>query len=139
MAEIVGLNYGAIVVAALFHMVLGWAWYSVLFGKAWMKLMKIDVKKVEKAQKKGMGKSYMIMSVAALLMSYILAHFIKYTGSVTAIEGLQAGFWLWLGFIATVMVNSVLWEERPWKLYLLNVVYYLVSLLGMGVILASWR
>ncbi|OGY43315.1 MAG: hypothetical protein A2729_05340 [Candidatus Buchananbacteria bacterium RIFCSPHIGHO2_01_FULL_39_14] len=135
----IGLNYGAIVVAALFHMVLGWAWYSVLFGKAWMKLMKIDAKKVEEAKKKSMAKPFGIMTIAALVMSYILAHFIRYTGSMSALEGLQAGFWLWLGFIATVMVNSVLWEEKPWKLYLLNVAYYLVSLLGMGVILASWQ
>ncbi len=120
-------------------MVLGFLWYSVLFGKLWMKLMRIDEKKINEAKKKGMAKSYIIMTIAALLMSYILAHFVKYTGSVTALEGLQAGFWLWLGFIATVMINSVLWEEKPWKLYLLNVAYYFVSLRGMGVILANWQ
>lgn len=139
MAEMIGLNYGAIIVAALFHMVLGWAWYSVLFKKAWMKLMKLDAKKIEEAKKKGMAKPFGIMIVAAILMSYILAHLVRYTSSVTALEGLQLGFWLWVGFIATVMINSVLWEEKPWKLYLLNVAYYLVSLLGMGVILASWQ
>ncbi len=140
MVQQIALHYGAIVAAALFHMVLGSLWYSpVLFGKPWMKLMKIDSKKIEEAKQKGMAKSYGIMAVAALVMSYILAHFVKYTSSVTALEGLQAGFWLWLGFVVTVMVNSVLWEEKPWKLYLLNVSYYLVSLLGMGVILASWQ
>ena len=52
--------------------------------------------------------------------------------------GMQAGFWVWLGFIATTMIGIVLWEIKPVKLYLLIVAYYLISLLVMGSILALW-
>jgi hypothetical protein len=53
--------------------------------------------------------------------------------------GLQSGFWIWLGFIATSQINSVIWDGRPVKLYLINVGYYLVSYLAMGSILAVWQ
>ncbi len=140
MVQQITLNYAAIFIAALAHMILGALWYSpILFGKSWMKLMNFNAKTMEESKKRGMAKLYMIMFIVALLMSYILAHFVKYTSSMTAIEGLQLGFWLWLGFVATIMINSVLWESKPIKLYLINIGYYFISLLLMGVILASWQ
>lgn len=47
----------------------------------------------------------------------------------------MAGFWNWLGFIAPVTLGVVLWEGKPWKLWVLHNAYYLLALLVMGVIL----
>ena len=41
--------------------------------------------------------------------------------------GVQAGFWNWLGFIVPVMLATVLWEGRKWKLWLFSIAYYLVE------------
>lgn len=41
-------------------------------------------------------------------------------------------------FIAPVTLGVVLWEGKPWKLWVLNNGYQLLSLLVMGVILAIW-
>lgn len=135
---IVTINYLAVLAAALVNIVLGFLWYGPLFGKYWIKLMNFDKKKMEEAKKKGMAKTYAVMVVSTLLMSYILAHFVDYAQATTLIDGIIAGFWIWLGFVATIMIGTVLWEGKPMKLYLLNISYYLVALSIMGAILAVW-
>lgn len=136
----VEINYLAVLVAALASIVLGSLWYSpVLFGKEWMKLSKITEKDVAAAKKKGgMWKYYLGAFVASLVTAYILAHFVDYAGATTIIGGLQLGFWVWLGFIVTTLLSSVLWEGKPVKLYLISIGYYLVLFLLMGALLAAW-
>jgi len=138
MVPTVSINYLTVLAAAVVSMVIGFLWYGPIFGKAWMQLMKIDKKKMDEAKKKGMAKSYAVMFISALIMNYVLAHFVKYLGSKTFMDGMQAGFWLWLGFIATVQIGIVLWEGKPVKLYLINAAHYLVALMVTGGILAIW-
>ena len=135
----VDINLLAVFVAGVTSMVVGALWYSpMIFGKIWMTMSHIDEKKMKEMKKKGLGKSYGMAFVGSLVMSYVLAHFVDYTQSNTAMAGAQTGFWLWLGFVAPVLMSSVLWEGKSMKLYLLNVGQLLVSLLIMGAILAVW-
>jgi hypothetical protein len=53
--------------------------------------------------------------------------------------GIALGAMVWLGFIATVTLASVLYEKRSVNLYILNNGYQLVSLVVMGAIVAAWR
>ena len=138
MVPTVTINYVAVLVAAIVNMVLGFLWYGPLFGKQWIQMMNFDKKKMEEAKKKGMAKTYVIAFISTLLMSYILAHFVGYSQAATIAEGITAGVWLWLGFIATVQLSMVIWEGKPVKLYLINIAYYLVALAVMGAILAVW-
>lgn len=120
-------------------MAIGALWYSpVLFGKTWMALMGFnEVMMAEK--KKGMAKMYVLNFIGALVMAYVFVLF-AYAWNVTDVSGaLRLAFWTWLGFVATVMLGSILWEGKPIKLYVLNTVYYLVSLSVMGIIFAFWR
>mgnify|MGYP001614354345 FL=1 len=135
------LNFWAVLVAALCNMVLGFSWYGFLFGKAWMKEMGIDkLSKKETATMKEKDKKSMWMAAgAALLTTYVMSHFVDYLEAATVSEGLQLGFWLWLGFVAPIMLGIVLWEGKSWKLYAINVSYWLVVLLIMGSILAVWQ
>jgi len=132
------INYLAVLVSAAAGFVIGMLWYSVLFGKAWMKLSGMDKKKIEKEKKKGMAKSYAAGFAVLVVMAFVLAHFVDMAEATTVLGGAQAGFWAWLGFVATVMLNKVLWEGKPFKLYLLDAAHYLVVLLAMGSILAVW-
>ena len=139
----VPLNYLAVIGAAIAQMVLGFLWYGPLFGKPWMALMGITPEKMDAMKQKSMGKTYAIMTVGALLMSFVLAHALVFASSYLKAEGvtagLAAGFWNWLGFIAPVTIGSVLWEGKPWKLWVLNAGYYLIGLCLMGIILAVWQ
>ncbi len=136
----VDINYLAVLVSAVVSIILGSLWYSpLLFGKVWMRLAGKNAKEMNKAKKRGMGKLYLVAFIASLVMAYVLAHFIKYLTATSFTDGMLAGFWLWLGFIAAVQIGIVIWDNKPFKLYLLNAIYYLVSLAIMGGILAVWK
>lgn len=137
------VNYLAVLVAAIASIVLGFLWYGPLFGKQWTQLMGFTPEKMEAAKAKGMTTPYILMTIGSLAMSYVLAHAVifasAYLGAAGVSAGLTAGFWNWLGFVAPVTLGSVIWEGKPWKLWILNNSYYLVSLAFMGVILSVWR
>lgn len=139
----VPINYWAILVAAIANMVVGSLWYGPLFGKMWIAMMGFTPEKMAEAKAKGMTKSYVLALVGSLVMAYVLAHSLvfasAYTKTTGVSAGLMAGFWNWLGFVAPVTLGSVLWEGRPWKLWILNAAHYLVALLVMGLILALWQ
>ena len=129
------INYLAVALAAVAAMVLGYLWYSsLLFQKRWMKEVGYTPKDAAKAQKEGM-KSMGSMFLSVLVMAYILAHFVDYVGATDIRGALSAGGWIWLGFIATVMLQPVFFERKSWALYLINASYNLASLLIMAVIL----
>ena len=135
---VVAINYLAVLVSAIVGYGVGMLWYSVLFGKPWAELMGFDKKKMEEMKKAGMARTYAGGFVATLVMSYVLAHIVKFAQAATITDAVMAGFWTWLGFIATVMLGTVLWEGKPVKLYLINVFHYLVVLVAMASILTLW-
>jgi hypothetical protein len=130
----VEVNTWAILVCAIVYMVIGSLWYSpLMFGKRWMHLSKIT-----KQEGKGMSQIYGIAFVSALVMSFIIAHVVAYANGETFVEGMQIGFWLWLGLVAPVILGGTLWEGKPWELFLINAANYLVALVIVGGILAAW-
>ena len=138
------VNYVAVLVGAVFSMFLGFLWYGPLFGKTWAQLQGWTEESMAAAKARGgMGKKYALMFVGSLVMSFVLAHALifasVYLQASGVSAGLTAGFWNWLGFIAPVTLSSVLWEGKPWKLWLINNAYYLVYLMAAGVLLAVWK
>lgn len=134
----VDLNYAAILVAAIAPMLLGMVWYSpALFGKTWVKLLGKNEQEMKKMGKQATN-GYILTFVSALIMSYVLAHFVDYTMSTTAIQGVETGFWLWLGFVATTGMINFVWQNKHRNLYVIDNGYHLVSLMVMGAILAMW-
>ncbi len=130
---IVNVNYLAILVAAVASMLIGTIWYSsALFGKPWVKLMG------GKAKKKPSAGTFLLSFISAFVMVYVLANFVGYLSVATISDALQLAFWLWLGFVATVSLNGVLWGSRPWKLYIIKTAHQFVSLFVMASIIALW-
>jgi|SRR3989344_189541 len=137
--EMVSVNLFAVVVSAVISMGLGMLWYGPLFGQQWMKLSGIKEPSAEE-RKKMMGKMAPSMAAgfaASLVAAYVLAAIIKFSSSVGPIEGAITGFFVWLGFIATVSLNMVLWEGKPMKLYFLNNAYSLVNFALIGAVIAA--
>ncbi len=129
------MNWFGIILAAIAQMVVGFIWYGPLFGKTWMSMMGINTQRMSR---EGMGRTYAIQAVGSLVTAYVLAKLVGMMGGKTLAAGVQAGFWVWLGFVATVTLGSVLYERRSWNLYVLNNGYQLVSLAIMGAILVRW-
>ncbi len=139
-------NCVAIFVSALACFFLGWAWHSpLLFMKTWMKEMGIKEpsKKEREKMMKGMWKPMLGNFLALLVTAWVLNSVIQFAGAFLHqsgfVHGMITGFFIWLGFIATTILNTVLWEKRSWTLYAINVSHHLVSLALMGGILAAWQ
>ena len=125
------VNYLSILIASVFSFVVGMLWYSpALFGNLWAKLSKVDIKKSK--NKSSVGVSMLLGFISTLILASVFQYLIvllKYSGLAA---GATLGFWLWLGFLATSLLGGVLWEGKPWGLYILNSVYWLVNLLVIG-------
>lgn len=131
------VNYVAVLVAALVNMGLGYAWHGPFFGKAWMKLTGRTKESIEKEK----GDMLMVMGsmfAGALVMAFVLAYFVDLTGATTALEGAVVGALAWLGFVATTMLQDVLFEKKNKQLAAINLGYNFAALVINGAILAIW-
>jgi hypothetical protein len=136
----VKIKYPAVIVAALVHYILGGLWYSpLLFGNKFLQIIGWTPQQIEQMQAKGATKELAIAFVTSLILVYVLAHIVQYTKAKTWWGGIETAFWLWLGFIATTQLATVIFEERPLGLYLINIGYQLVGCALAGIILALWR
>ncbi len=101
MQPAVPINFFAILLCVIAAVVLGSLWYGPLFGKPWMKMIKLDMpKKMTPAVKKMMMKSYALQTLGSILMAFVMAHSMvfamSYLGITGVAAGLQGGFWNWL-------------------------------------------
>ena len=131
------VNYLAVLVAALFAILLGYLWYGPLFGKHWMRLAKVTAESMKPG-----ALDFVVWIGGALLMAFGLANVLAaanaYTHMSGATSGLVTGFWIWLSFAIPITAGIVFSERKPPSLWLITAGYYLVALCGMGVILALW-
>jgi hypothetical protein len=134
------INYPAVVASAVAYWVLGALWYSpLLFARPFIALKGWTPEQVAAIQSQSHAGEIGLAFLTSLLLAYVLAHFVKFTGAETAPSGALTGFWLWLGFVVTTNLGTVIFEQRPLGLYLINNGYHLVGMLGMGALLAVWR
>jgi hypothetical protein len=129
------VNWIAVVVAAVANMVLGFIWYSrPVFGNRWMSLIGRRADELG-----GAGPLYALTFVGALLAAYILAVFSRRLDASTLLHGMQIGFLVWIGFVATATVADYVFSGRPAGLWLINNGYQLLIFVVMGAIVAVWR
>ncbi len=136
-----GINPWAVLMATISTMGIGFLWYSpLLFARPWMRLMGCDPNDKAKLaeMQKGAGKLYGITLVATLVSAVVLAKIIDLTSVNTVLYGMKMGFFIWLGFVATVQLTGALFSKQPTKLFLINTGYQLACYLVMGAILAKW-
>ncbi len=136
----VDINYLAVLVVTAVAFGLGALWFSpVLFGKSWMEAIgKTEEEIKAEMENQSMPLIYGLTFVAWLVTAFVLAHFVDYAAATSLMDGLQTGFWTWLGFAVTYEVIHGLFEARPPRLMMINSGYHLVSLLIMGGVLAAW-
>jgi len=136
-----GINFWAVLCAAIASMILGFLWYSpLLFAKPWMRLMGVDSNDKAKLaeMQKDAGKLYAISFLASVVAAVVLAKFINITSVNTIPYGMKVGFAVWVGFVATVQLTGSLFSKQPTLLFVINTGYQLVCYLAMGAILAKW-
>lgn len=133
------LNEFAILITAIIGFLLGWLWYGPFLGKKWIKAMEFTKGQLNKAKKKGMGKTMLTGFIMALVSTYVLAIIVRLISAVSVLDGAFAGVLVWLGFYFTSSIGTILWENKSTNLLYINTSYDLVRLLISGAILAVWQ
>jgi hypothetical protein len=129
-----GINFLAVVVAALAAFVASAAWY-IVFGK---ELAKVSAAFAEGLQKPQPWKRLVVL-VQSLVLALVLAYFIGLIGNVGWLDALGVGVLLWIGLAAMQWVGSILWENVPVKMAAIHAGDWLVKLVLIAVIVGVWR
>lgn len=122
-----------VIIAAILNMIIGFFWYSKwLFGPAWLKIHQMN------ASDCGKNKACFVYSaIVSLVIAYFLAFFEAYLGVTTVTDGMFVGFCIWLGFVATTQISSVIWSKAPFKLFLIDTGCKLLSFLVMSGVIGA--
>lgn len=134
------INMVAVLIAVVANFFLGYIWYTLLFGKAWAIEMKVDM--TRKPTGGEMAKGMIFMVIGNFFMAYVFAHNIMAWSYVPGADQMgmvenvlsSAGF-TWLGFYLPIDLSRVGWERHSWKLFAINTVYHLLTLVIAAVIL----
>ncbi|MBZ0202869.1 MAG: DUF1761 domain-containing protein [Ignavibacteria bacterium] len=134
------INLVPVIIAGVINMILGSLWYSpFVIGKLWMRAMGKTEEEIKQGFSTGaMGMTYVVNTISSLVFAYVLAHIIKFASLSTFAQGVNVGFWVWLGFVVTTVIPGYMYESRPKMLYFLFIIYQLISITIMGGVLAIW-
>ncbi len=131
-----GINWLAVIVAALAMFGIGGIWYSpLLFGKAWMQENGFTT---ESLRSGSTAKIFGFAAAFSLIMAANLAAFLN-DPALTLGFALAASLAAGLGWAALGLAVVALFERRNWVYILINGGYLTVAFLAMGLILGSWR
>lgn len=131
----VEVTFFPILAAGIVSFLIGFAWYHPrVFGGMWMRLSHVTPESVE------LGKRRLVFTapiafLASMLIAYVMNYFGIAWGVYDIVGAIELGFWCWVGFTAPVLLSQVLWEQQPFRLYLLNALHWLVVFVAMAIVL----
>jgi hypothetical protein len=132
-----GLNYLAIVIAAVVAWLAGAVWYMSL-GKIWTQAQGLSPEKLHQNMgKPGAYLPYIYCLVAELIMAWVLAGLMAHLGAgqVALANGIVSGAFCWLGFVITTLVVSTTFALRDLRLIWIDGGHWLIVLVLMGAII----
>jgi hypothetical protein len=132
-----GVNYLAIVIAAVVAWLAGAGWYMA-FGKTWMAALAITPEKLQ-AQKSEPGAylPFIYAFVAELVMAWTLAGLLGHIGPLSLRNGIISAALCWLGFVMAAMLVNNSFAKRDWRLLWIDGGHWLLVLLLMGAIIGA--
>lgn len=133
------IHYFAVIVATLAAFALGVLWYSVLFGKRWMKELGFTEEQLK--QGANMGRIFGTCLLLTFVMGLGLA-FIWHAEDPANLNwrvGLYHGLLIGLFFVAPSTGINYLYQRKSLVLWLIDVGYQVVFLGVMGAIIGAWQ
>ncbi len=126
-----GINYLAVIVAAVAAFVVSAVWY-IGFGNELAKLSAAYADTQSPPAWKMLAEF-----IRSLIVAYMLARFAMLLGVSNWKGALRLGAWTWV-FPAVILAGSVLHENVPWRLAAIHAGDWLIKLLVMSVIIGVW-
>lgn len=139
------INFVAILIAVIAHFVLGFIWYTPLFGKIWARELGFNTD--QKSPASALIKGMVFNLIGNFFFAWVFYHNMAVWNPVTwglepspmspTANAMMAAVFTWLGFFVPVDLNSVAWEMRSWRLFFINTGYHLLSLILVALILGN--
>ena len=131
------LNYVHILVAALVYFIIGALWYSVIFGKQWMKL--VGIKEVTEQDKKNIPMMFGTTFVLNFIITFAIACIIYSLHPPTGLGAVKIGVLLGVGFVGTTTAMNNMYAMRSFKLTVIDSGYHIFSIIVAAIILQMWH
>jgi hypothetical protein len=132
-----GVNYLAIVIAAVAAWLAGAGWYMAL-GRTWMAALAITPEKMQAARQEPDAYLPFIYAFAAeLVMAWTLAGLLGHIGPLSLRNGIISAAFCWLGFVMTTMLVNNSFAKRDWRLMWIDGGHWLLVLVLMGAIIGA--
>jgi uncharacterized protein DUF1761 len=134
-----GINYLAILIAAIAGWLAGAAYYGVL-AKPWVAThgKTMDQFKAEQAAQKGTVHAWLpfgLAFVAELVMAWVLAGMVGHLGAVTVRSAVISGLFVWAGFMVTTMLVNNAFAGLRYGLTAIDAGHWLLVVVVMGVVI----
>jgi hypothetical protein len=126
-----GMNYLAILIAAVAGFAWGAAYYMTL-SKQWLAA-------VGKVEPNKSATPFIISFVALIVMAFVLSGAIGHLGpgNVTVKNGIISGVILWAGFIATTVFVNNAYPGRKYMLSVIDCIHWLGVVVIQGAIIGA--
>ena len=126
-----GMNYVAILIAAVAGFAWGAAYYMTL-SKQWLAA-------VGKVEPNKSATPFIISFVALIVMAFVLSGAIGHLGpgNVTVKNGIISGVILWAGFIATTIFVNNAYPGRKYMLSVIDCIHWLGVVVIQGAIIGA--
>jgi hypothetical protein len=136
----VGINYLAVLIAALAGFGFGAVYYMAL-AQPWMNAIGWPPEQQAAKARGGFDSSkapFLIAIVANLIMAWVLAGVIGHMGTVTIRNGVISGAFCWLGFVVTTLAVNYAFGGRNPMLTLIDGGHWLGVLLIIGAVIGAF-
>ena len=131
-----GVNYLAVIVAAIVAVIIGVVYYgppaiasAVARAIGWTRATAARPAPAQMAT--GV--------VVALVNAWVLAVLALNLGGSSITDGIVLGILMWLGFIATVTAALVAFEGRSWSWWTVENIHHVIVQAVIGAIVTAWR
>jgi len=133
-----GISYLSILLAALAAFLFGAAYYTTL-SKPWLAACGIDRDKMVAEGGRNNPTPFILSFVGLIIMAFVLAGAIGHLGpgQVTLKNGVISGFILWGGFILTTTTVMNAFQQKPFRLSIIDSGHWLGVMLIMGAIIGG--
>ncbi len=134
------MNWLAILCAGVAYWVLGFVWYSLLFGGIWGAEQQRHRGSEVCTPSKGEFAGKLVASfVSNLVASAAIAYLLHRTGTADLQHALKLGAGLAVGFSITTLTVVHVWEGKSTKVWMIDASYHLIGCMLAAAILVSWR
>jgi hypothetical protein len=131
------INWLTVIVAGAAYFFLGAIWYTILFGKLWIKSSGVNVNNPD--AKKGAGAIMVFTFILELIASLGLAIIISKLMLSGAMSGIKLGLLTGVCFAAVGIHVSYLYQSKPRSLHFIDAGYHIVGNIIAAVILCLWQ